>query len=350
MRRVTGGWTVRVLVVGVVVAFVAAALPAPAGADHGWDNYHWGRTANPFTLTVVDSMVDTPAGEWDRWLGEAMADWSGGSAVLALAYEGGDTSSGTRKRCPAVSGKVRACNAEYGRTGWLGLASIWASGSHIMQATAKMNDTYYNTATYNTPAWRDFVVCQEIGHDFGLGHQDEGFGPPNLGTCMDYTSDPDGGGDYGPANLQPDQHDYEMVDQIHSHTDSSSTVKSSTTAGQSGVEIPDPSGPEQGGVSVFVTDLGRGSRVIQFVIWADANLMAATHANPNAPVAGTTTDQDGIPVDGGTHDHEDGTHDHAAAGPADADADNLVTRPRPPAGPTRTTRIPTGMAWPTATS
>ncbi len=33
-------------------------------------------------------------------------------------------------------------------------------------------------------------MCQEIGHDFGLDHQDENFNNPNLGTCMDYTNDP----------------------------------------------------------------------------------------------------------------------------------------------------------------
>jgi len=80
---------------------------------------------------------------------------------------------------------------------------------------------------------------------------------------------------------------------------------------------PDPSGPERGGVSVFETDLGGGNRVIQFVIWADANLMAAEHANPHAPVAGTTTDQEGFPVDGGAHT------DEATTASGDVDADNL---------------------------
>jgi len=33
-------------------------------------------------------------------------------------------------------------------------------------------------------------MCQELGHDFWLDRQDETFDTPNLGTCMDYTSDP----------------------------------------------------------------------------------------------------------------------------------------------------------------
>jgi hypothetical protein len=33
-------------------------------------------------------------------------------------------------------------------------------------------------------------MCQEVGHTFGLDHQDENFNNTNLGTCMDYTNDP----------------------------------------------------------------------------------------------------------------------------------------------------------------
>ena len=64
--------------------------------------------------------------------------------------------------------------------------------THITQAITKLNDTYFNTAAYNTPAWRRLVTCQEIAHNFGLDHQDEAFDNPNLGLCMDYTSDPGG--------------------------------------------------------------------------------------------------------------------------------------------------------------
>lgn len=94
------------------------------------------------------------------------------------------------KRCSATSGRVEVCNSTYGNTGWLGVASVWASGSHITQGTVKLNDTYFNTAQYNTTAWRNLVSCQEVGHTLGLDHQDENFDNANLGTCMDYTSNP----------------------------------------------------------------------------------------------------------------------------------------------------------------
>jgi len=84
---------------------------------------------------------------------------------------------------------VEVCNAAYGTNGWLGVAQIWVSRRHIVQGTTKVNDTYFSTGKYNTPAWRQMVMCQEVGHTFGLVHQDENFNNTNLGTCMDYTND-----------------------------------------------------------------------------------------------------------------------------------------------------------------
>ena len=41
---------------------------------------------------------------------------------------------------------------------------------------------------------------------------------------MDYTADPDGGGFYGLSNLSPNQHDYDELDTVYSHLDSSNTA------------------------------------------------------------------------------------------------------------------------------
>jgi hypothetical protein len=89
-----------------------------------------------------------------------------------------------------IQNVAEVCNWKYGNNGWLGLAQIWISGGHITQGVSKNNDTYFDTSTYDTPAWRQFVTCQEIGHTFGLGHQDEDFYNANLGSCMDYTVNP----------------------------------------------------------------------------------------------------------------------------------------------------------------
>jgi hypothetical protein len=64
--------------------------------------------------------------------------------------------------------------------GW-GIATIWANGDHITQATDQAHDSYHDVAPYNTAPWRALVACQEIGHDFGLAHQNEQFTAPTLG-------------------------------------------------------------------------------------------------------------------------------------------------------------------------
>jgi hypothetical protein len=119
--------------------------------------------------------------------------------------------------CSPTSGRIEVCNAAYGNTGWLGLARIWVLRNHITQAITQVNDTYHDSPPYNKSEWRQLVMCQEVGHDFGLDHQDENFSNGNLGTCMDYTNDPDG----PPSNEHPNQHDYDQLVDIYEHLDGS---------------------------------------------------------------------------------------------------------------------------------
>ena len=250
-----------------VLILALAAFPASVSANHSWGDYHWARTSNPFTLKVGDNVNSA----WDSYLNEAISDWNP-STVLDLTKVAGST---TGRRCRPTSGRIEVCNAKYGNNGWLGIAQIWISGSHITQATTKVNDTYFSTPTYNTPAWRRLVMCQEIAHDFGLDHQDEGFGAPNLGTCMDYTNDPDGGGAYGPSNEHPNAHDFEQVETIYAHLDSTTTVSSMP----SGFANADVHAVENWGEKVhesangrsalYVRDFGKGFKIFTHVFWAE---------------------------------------------------------------------------------
>jgi hypothetical protein len=256
------------------VLIVAAALcaififPTGSSANHQWGNYHWARTSNPFTVKLGDSVSTA----WDAYLATASSDWSV-SQVLNTTIIG---SNGTSvRKCTPTAGRVEICNTTYGRNGWLGIASIWASGDHITQGSVKMNDTYFNTTTYNTPAWRRLVMCQEVGHTFGLDHQDENFSNTNLGTCMDYTNDPDGG-QQGASNEHPNSHDYAELESIYQHLDSTTTVGFS--AGQSGQDI-DTNDQREWGQAIrannagrpilFERDLGEGRRLFTFVYWAE---------------------------------------------------------------------------------
>jgi hypothetical protein len=233
------------LLIGATLAVLLAlaAFSPAAQANHSWNGYHWARTSNPFNLPLGDNVTAA----WQSYLEAASGpaqpypadpsptftstnDWSDSSVLDTTIVAGGTT----RSKCRPTSGRVEVCNYTYGNNGWLGLAQIWVSGSHIVQGTTKVNDTYFNTATYNKPAWRHLVMCQEVGHTFGLDHQDETRNNTNLGTCMDYTNDPDGGAGGAsatdPSNEQPNQHDYEQLEAIYTHTDLRTTVGSPSAA------------------------------------------------------------------------------------------------------------------------
>ena len=200
---------------------------------------------------------------------------------------------GTNTACDPVLGGVEVCNAEYGNNGWLGIAQVWiyrGRAGHIAQALVKVNDTYFNTPKYDTSTWRDFVMCQEVGHTYGLNHQDEDFYNKNLGTCMDYTDDPtrdDGAGD----NLSPNIHDEDMLTSIYAHLNGTTDddggkpgkgngkggSKKGVSAGVGAdIDLNDSSAwgqavrqDAQGNDSLFERDLGNGQVLLTYVIWTE---------------------------------------------------------------------------------
>lgn len=265
-----------------ILALLLAVALAPSGvqADHAWGSYHWARSSNPVNLVLGDNV----SSDWDAHLDVAVSDWNQ-STVLALSVVDGGTSA---RKCRPTSGRIEVCSASYGNTGWLGVAQIWLSGDHITQATTQVNDTYFDQPFYDTPSWRQFVMCQEIGHDFGLNHQDEDFDNPNLGTCMDYTSSPD-------SNQHPNDHDFDELETIYAHLDGGGGGGGGGRGGGGGGgrgrggapgqtgELPAPATsfepgdqPSQWGElmrsnargAMFMLDMGNGQRVFTFVIWA----------------------------------------------------------------------------------
>jgi hypothetical protein len=276
----------RNVIIGSIVAGAALVAALPALATHSWSDYHWARAASPFTLQLGDNVSTS----WEGHLGTASSDWSV-SIVLDTAVVAGGTSAtrgkNTPKNCVPTAGRVEVCNAKYGANGWLGIAQIWLNADHhITQGTAKMNDTYFNTGTYNSPAWKRLVMCQEVAHTFGLDHQDEVFDNANLGTCMDYTNDPDGGtggasaGD--PSNEHPNQHDYDQLVAIYTHADSTTTLGALAAKAlgiANSLSAREGAGESewgrairtdgQGRANVFEEDLGQGQKLITHVFWAE---------------------------------------------------------------------------------
>lgn len=261
----------------VALAATAALIAVvPASANHSWGGYHWAGNGRELTLKVNTSIT----AQWNASIVNAISDWNK-STELTLNSA---TASSDPKKCNPIAGQILVCNAAYGRRGWLGLASIWLdSRGHIVQGTTKLNDSYHDSAPYNSPSWRSLVACQEIGHDFGLDHQDANFDNANLGTCMDYTSNPDG----PPANTSPNAHDYDELKAVYNHDDGYTTATFGTNFGIRQVGRPGAEGAPSEGIGdspaewgraihrdsrgrpdVFVKDFGGGQKALTHVFWA----------------------------------------------------------------------------------
>lgn len=243
-----------------VAAIASAAVVAatPLLATNAWNDYHWLRTTTEITPPVGDNV----SAAWDSYLQTAVADWNVSTRIQSPLVAG-ETNP---RACRPKAGRIEVCNAAYGNTGWLGIAQIWLSDGHISQGIAKLNDTYFNTAQYNTPSWRALVMCQEIGHDYGLDHQDEDFATDNTTSCMDYTNQPAG-------NEHPDAHDYEQLEIIYNHAHSGSTAVAPGASAQAGGDGPSEWGrpvafTADGRPDVYMRVLPDGTRLITHVFWA----------------------------------------------------------------------------------
>ena len=262
--------------------FALAAASMPIHATHSWGGYHWARATPQFTLKLGDNL--TTSG-WKSRLTQTSSDWnSGNSAVLTAIVNGS-----SNKRCSMVAGTTQVCNGRYGNNGWLGLASInITGGTHITQGTAKMNDTYFDTATYNNPNEREHVMCQEVAHTFGLDHQSTDGSSQN--SCMDYFSNT-GANATSKLSTKPNAHDFQELNTIYGHLDSTTTVAAMTPLTSSLVSAADVgddpnswgqlmSQSANGRSSTYERDNSNGSKTVTHVFWtleAAANCPGCDH-------------------------------------------------------------------------
>lgn len=274
------------------ITLAVAVASSPAWANHWWGGYRWATMGGGLSVKVNAALTGT----WSTYVGVAVtSDWEQSDA---LSLGSVNASSASRKKCSPISGEILVCNDAYGLRGWLGIASIWTdSKGHIAQATTKLNDSYFSLASYSSPAWHRLVACQEIGHDFGLAHQDETFANTNLGSCMDYTNAPAGGlyngVDYGPSNEHPNAHDYDELRIIYLSSTSNDGYVSAHPPSYTNFGVRDftkppvdtplsaqPAGdsPAEWGRAIhtdslgrpdyFVKGLGQGQEVFTHVFWA----------------------------------------------------------------------------------
>jgi len=235
----------------IVVMAAASASSLPTIASHVWGNasgaYHWDGPSLPVQLSVIDSST----ADWQSELDESIVRWNQSSA-LNLAITSVDESTTTRSDCPIANGQIRVCNYTYGNTGWSGLASLNIdSNNHILWGTAKVNDSYNMSQ-----ADRNKVMCQEIGHLFGLSHTSEDGSSQQ--TCMDYANDPT-------YSQWPNAHDYEVLDQIYAHIGGGGGGGGGSNVLSNGVPVTGLSA-STGNDVVYTMDVPAGATNISFSI------------------------------------------------------------------------------------
>ena len=87
--------------------------------------------------------------------------------------------------CPRSMDAIRVCDNDYGKTGWAGFEVAVSNNDGFIQMSLVRINTHYLKST--NLVYNRYVMCHELGHAFGLDHQDENFNNENVGSCMDYT-------------------------------------------------------------------------------------------------------------------------------------------------------------------
>jgi len=104
-----------------------------------------------------------------------------------------------------IYGEIVVCNADYGKTSWVGIELSATDGGTMLKSIVKVNDYYLARVP---PDYKQYTLCHEIGHSIGLEHQDENFYNKGTQSCMDYTS-------YVKDSKQPNKVDYEKLIQLY---------------------------------------------------------------------------------------------------------------------------------------
>ena len=117
-------------------------LASPAAAvTQTWNGYRWARTG-PLAINLGNNV----GSQWSSLFTSTAAAWSQANNIDFVPAAGRATSSA----CGAVYGTVQVCSGSYGFNGWLGYANVWLANGFIVQATVRLNDSYFAAAKYNT--------------------------------------------------------------------------------------------------------------------------------------------------------------------------------------------------------
>lgn len=248
-----------------VVLAILMVGAAPGLASNTWNGYHWADGAadlhdGSITLTLVNDLSN-----YRTQYSQVFQDWDGAPGPLTLDS---GASGGRPVACDnvatdaagdAIQGSIHVCNGSYGQNGWLGLARIWlASDGHIDAGVALMNDSYFQVpgSVYDNPIAQRHVLCQEIGHTFGLDHQKS----PKKQSCMN--------DQWGLTNISfqsPNQHDFDTLNEIYG-------AASGDTGGDSKPCNPNRPNCPTNGENIRIAPRAGGGWIVTFTVPASRGL------------------------------------------------------------------------------
>lgn len=165
--------------------------------DHFWENYKWLKTTQNLVVSVGDCHTQSDI-NWPTMLADVVYHWN---HVPENQDGSGDVYTQTNLtfvKTACEGAMIKSFNDNYGDTGWYGESNIYYNDddNYILRATSQVN-LYYSL---NSRKWQH-ILCHEIGHGVGLGHQSES--GDDLNTCMDY--------DYFHSNRYPNKHDFDLL-------------------------------------------------------------------------------------------------------------------------------------------
>lgn len=180
------------------------------GEQYVWKGYNDGDGG--LTLNIINAL-DT---EWHTYFDVAVSDWDNGSPdALTLSSE---VASAPDPDCTMVEGVLKMCNSNYGNTDWMGINEVLEFEGEIAASIGRMNDHFFSSA-FGDHAKRQYTMCHEMGHGFGLPHTDTAMYNRNTGNCLDYTNRPK-------KNMRPGQVNYDRLVAVYGTVDNTTTTSS----------------------------------------------------------------------------------------------------------------------------
>lgn len=174
-----------------------------------------GEVGGGLSLTVVNALDST----WHQYFDTAVQDWDTGSPdALTLSSQ---VASAPDPDCGIVEGVLKMCNSNFGETGWMGVNNVVKYDNLIAGSVGMMNEYYFGTGD---DAKRQYTMCHEMGHGFGLSHTDTLLWNRNKRNCLDYTNRPK-------TNTRPGSINYQRLADVYGTVETN--ANEATTAGNS---------------------------------------------------------------------------------------------------------------------